>query len=184
MLKRKQKVLDTPKTANFSRHAQNAPPLFLIRSLSHTFPHSEMTMSTNLLRLRKAEWALLKRHPSETLFGIQIAGGYVNSVTRSIEAIDKCGLSYDFIDLNLGCPLDEICIGKRSGAGLMNRPYHLRCISRSIVGMTNKPVTVKMRKGFWHEYPNAKQIVQVLERDGISAVGVLSLSLSLSLLIL
>lgn len=61
-------------------------------------------MCTNLLQGHAAEWALLRRHPSEDIFGIQVCGGYSDSVSRCAQLLEdevasKGGI--DFVDINM-----------------------------------------------------------------------------------
>eukprot|EP01084_Bolivina_argentea_P169534 293884_1 len=143
---------------------------------------AEMAMSSNLLKGRRGEWALCRRHSSEKIFGLQLAGGYVDSVSKILEYFHhSLDFKYDFIDLNVGCPLDEIN-NRRCGAALMKSPYHLRTLLRGMYAITNAntscfskgavPITAKMRKGYLHAEPNAKEIINVLYYDGVSAIGV------------
>ena len=68
-----------------------------------------MAVANNLLQGKNGEWALLKRHPDEDIFGIQIAAGHADVYTRISEVIENEGIDVDFVDLNLGCPIDVIC---------------------------------------------------------------------------
>ena len=68
----------------------------------------EMALATNLLQGQASEWALLKRHPCEDVFGVQVCGGYPDALSRTAQLIeDNCDVS--FVDVNMGCPIDLIC---------------------------------------------------------------------------
>ena len=73
-------------------------------------------MASNLLKGDRKEWALLRRHPSEKCFGIQVCGGYPDLMSRCAELIDN-EISCDFIDVNMGCPIDGVC-AKGAGSSL------------------------------------------------------------------
>jgi len=66
-----------------------------------------------------SEWALLRRHKSEDIFGVQLCGGFSDSMTKAAQLITEY-CEVDFIDINMGCPID--CIyQKGAGSGLMNK---------------------------------------------------------------
>ena len=81
----------------------------------------EMAVGLNLLRGQQSEWALLKRHPSEDCFGIQLCGGNSDVMTKVAEVVNTY-VDTDFVDLNCGCPIDSITkIG--AGSALVRKIY-------------------------------------------------------------
>lgn len=53
------------------------------------------------------EWALVKRHSSEDLFGVQLCANNPQLLTFASQLL-KEKAEVDFIDLNLGCPIELI----------------------------------------------------------------------------
>lgn len=53
------------------------------------------------------EWALVKRHVSEDLFGVQLCANNPQLLTFACQLL-KENAEVDFIDLNLGCPIELI----------------------------------------------------------------------------
>ncbi|RHY31283.1 hypothetical protein DYB32_003637 [Aphanomyces invadans] len=121
----------------------------------------EMAMTTNLLQGQQSEWALLRRHESEDVFGVQIAGAYGDQTARVCELITR-ETSVDFIDINMG-----LCKAG-AGAALMNRTPKL-CeivtgalsgIEAGSFGLSTRPgLTVKMRTGWSDKQPLAHKLV-------------------------
>lgn len=74
-----------------------------------------MGLATSFLQGSKEEWSLVRRHPSESIFGIQLAGNKPNMLVPTAEIIGKeLSGGIDFVDLNCGCPIDLIF---RTGSG-------------------------------------------------------------------
>lgn len=89
-----------------------------------------------------SEWALLRRHSSEDLFGVQICGAYPDTIARTVELIEKeCRV--DFIDINMGCPID-IVVDKGAGSCLLTKPLRMKGIIQAASGTVEKPITVKV----------------------------------------
>jgi tRNA-dihydrouridine synthase 3 len=105
----------------------------------------EMALAGNLVAGSVAEWALLRRHACEDVFGVQLAGAHVDVMGRAAELIqEECSVS--FIDINCGCPLDAVC-NKGMGAGMMGKAGRLRDVLVAMRRATDVPITVKMRTG-------------------------------------
>ena len=111
---------------------------------------SEMAMAANLLKGDRREWALVRRHKSEACFGVQVCGGYPDLMARCGELLDET-TSCDFVDINMGCPIDGVC-AKGAGAslfkdeeGLRRCERTVRCASRA---MRATPLTIKIRMGY------------------------------------
>mmetsp|Transcript_21984 Transcript_21984/g.46755 ORF Transcript_21984/g.46755 Transcript_21984/m.46755 type:complete len:698 (+) Transcript_21984:93-2186(+) len=136
----------------------------------------EMALAGSILEGTQSELALLRRHESEKCFGVQIAGGDVETMTKVAQFVDE-HVDCDFLDINCGCPLDEV---HRRGAGsrLMSKANHLEGIVRSMSGvLQSKALTLKMRTAHIEENKHnefngryAHRLVPMLEDWGVSAI--------------
>lgn len=46
--------------------------------------------------------------PSEKLWGVQLCASNGAVCAKAAHTLMECGIEYDFVDLNMGCPLDPI----------------------------------------------------------------------------
>jgi len=151
----------------------NLPFRRIMKQFGADITCGEMALSTNLLEGKASEWALLKRHPSEDIFGVQLAAAHPDQFTRVSELVEKY-TDVDFVDMNLGCPLDLLC-NKGAGAALMMRERKLK---GALEGMSNNlscSITVKMRTGWNIHKPFAHELVPKIQSwniDGLSAIMV------------
>ena len=91
------------------------------------------------------------------MFGIQIAGGN-ERLMASCAAVLEQECSVDFIDLNLGCPLDLVC-NKGAGSALMVRPRKLEKVVRAMAANVTVPVGLKIRTGWSNGDPTAHKLL-------------------------
>lgn len=77
--------------------------------------------------------------------------------------------TYDFIDFNAACPVKKI-VNNGEGSALMKEPEHLQNLLKSLVDISPKPVTVKIRAGWDSENINAVEVAQRAEDAGVSAI--------------
>lgn len=125
----------------------NLPFRRLCKALGADITVSEMAMATNLLQGQASEWALVRRHPCEDTFGVQLCGGYPDAVARVAELLSDQGVSCDFVDLNCGCPIDLVC-DKGAGSALLTKPQRMEAICRAAAPLLHVPLTLKTRTGF------------------------------------
>lgn len=107
----------------------------------------EMAMCSALLQGAPQEWALIKRHHTEDIFGVQLCANNPYLLTKCGELLNN-EAKVDFVDLNLGCPI-ELVYRNGAGSGLLNRPRILESCIKSLSDMLNVPLTVKTRTGVY-----------------------------------
>lgn len=148
----------------------NLPFRRVCKKLGADITCGEMAMCTNLLQGQASEWALLRRHEEEDIFGVQICGSYADTVARAAELIER-ECTVDFIDLNVGCPIDVV-VNKGGGSSLLTKPQRLQEIVRAASGSINTPLTVKLRMGFFEGRNCAHSLLPDLGSWGATAVTI------------
>ena len=79
------------------------------------------------------------------------------------------GLKNEVLDINMGCPVPKV-VRNGDGSALMRDPDLICRIVKAVTSATEKPVTVKIRKGF--DEPNAVEAALAAQEGGASAVCV------------
>ncbi|XP_011194201.2 tRNA-dihydrouridine(47) synthase [NAD(P)(+)]-like [Zeugodacus cucurbitae] len=129
----------------------------------------EMACAVPLVKGLTQEWALTKRHESEDVFGVQICGNNPNIIAQAAQLLQET-TSVDYIDLNIGCPI-ELIYQHGGGSALMRRTNILETIVRSCSTMSPKiPFTVKMRTGVYADKSVAHELLPLVEEWGAGAV--------------
>ena len=75
------------------------------------------------------------------------------------------------LDINMGCPAPKIT-KNGEGSALMLNPKLAGEIVSEIKKVSNKPVTVKFRKGFDEDNINAVEFAKVIEYNGADAIAI------------
>ena len=78
---------------------------------------------------------------------------------------------FDFIDINMGCPMPKI-VKNGEGAALMKNPLLAGRLIEAAVRASSRPVTVKIRKGFTAATANAPEMAKIAQESGAAWVTV------------
>ncbi|NXX60035.1 DUS3L synthase, partial [Scopus umbretta] len=128
----------------------------------------EMAVCTNLLQGQSSEWALLKRHYTEDIFGVQLEGAFPDTMTKCAELLNQT-IEVDFVDINVGCPIDLV-YKKGGGCALMTRSNKFEQIVRGMNSVLDIPLTVKIRTGVQEKINVAHKIIPKIREWGASMV--------------
>ena len=79
--------------------------------------------------------------------------------------------NFDILDINMGCPVPKV-VNNGDGSALMKNPKLAGEIIEKMVKAIEKPVTVKIRKGFDDEHVNAVEMAHIAQESGAAAVAV------------
>eukprot|EP01038_Epipyxis_sp_PR26KG_P004230 gene4230-6006_t len=142
----------------------NLPFRRILKEFGADITCGEMAMANNIIDGQASEWALLRRHQSEDIFGIQVAGNQADILSRSAQILEHETRS-DFVDLNCGCPIDVVC-NKGCGASLLTKPNKLCDIVNSMSKQLSRSITVKVRTGWDDKNPTTHKLIPMLQKSG------------------
>ena len=113
--------------------------------------------------------ALLSIDPREYPVSLQLFGSDPKIISEQAKAIEE--LPFQILDINMGCPVPKV-VKNGEGSALMKDPKLVYEIVYQTARAIEKPVTVKIRKGFDDTCVNAVEIARVIEEAGGAAVAV------------
>ena len=79
--------------------------------------------------------------------------------------------NFDILDINMGCPVPKV-VNNGEGSALMKNPRLVHEIVSKVSYAIEKPLTIKIRKGFAEDCVNAVEIAKIAEDAGAAAVAV------------
>lgn len=130
---------------------------------------TEMVSAKAILYNNRNTKELLTVHPDERPAAVQLFGSDP-AIMAEIAARIEDG-PFDFIDVNMGCPVPKI-VNNGEGSALMKQPKLAGEILSAMVKAVKKPLTVKFRKGFNDSNVNAVEFARIAESSGVAAVAV------------
>ena len=129
----------------------------------------EMVSAKAIMYNNRNTEQLLTIHPDERPVSLQLFGSDPKIMSEMAKRIEE--RPFAILDINMGCPVPKV-VKNGEGSALMKEPKLVYEIVSSMVKAIEKPVTVKIRKGFDDDHVNAVEIARIIEEAGAAAVAV------------
>ena len=131
--------------------------------------YTEMVSAKAMYYKNKNTIPLLALDDREHPIGLQLFGSEPELMADMARQIETLG--FDFIDINMGCPVPKV-FNNGEGSALMKDPKLAGQIVAAIHRAVKIPVTVKIRKGIDEDYVNAVEMAKELEESGAAAIAI------------
>ena len=129
----------------------------------------EMVSAKAIYYKNKNTESLLEIDPREKPVSLQLFGSDPEIMAQMAHQIEE--RPFDILDINMGCPVPKV-VNNGEGSALLKDPAQVRKIVTAVVKAIDKPVTVKIRRGFDDDHVNAVEIAKIIEDCGAAAVAV------------
>ena len=131
--------------------------------------YTEMISAKGIYYNNKNTYKLWEIDDAEHPVALQLFGsepGLMAEIAAKIEY-----RNFDIFDINMGCPVPK-GVNNGEGSALMKNPGLAAKIIKEVSQAVNKPVTVKIRKGFDDNSINATEFAKMAEENGAAAIAV------------
>ena len=145
------------------------PFRLLCREMGAGLVCMEMVSAKAITYKNKNTGMLMEIHPNEHPVSLQLFGSEPEIMQQAVEMIKE--RPYDILDVNMGCPVPKV-VGNGEGSALMKKPELIEKIVAALVQVSDRPVTVKIRKGFNDQSVNAVECALAAQQGGAAAVAV------------
>jgi len=128
---------------------------------------TEMVSAKGLLCDPVRSGRYLAYEEAERPVGAQLFGADPGEIAEAAAEVARRG--FDFVDINMGCPVRKVT-GGGSGAAILSNPRLAGEIARAAVRAAGIPVTAKIRSGFGTEKETYLAVAEELFAARIAAV--------------
>lgn len=133
---------------------------------------SEMISDFALIYHNKETLNMVKTSLDERPVALQLFGGSKESLLKGLEVLQEVA-TYDYLDLNFGCPVNKVFKNNAGSAFLKNeRRDELLDTVQTIVNLSKVPVSAKIRLGINEDSINVIDTCKTLEKAGVSLITI------------
>lgn len=162
-------TLDNPLILAPMAGVTDLPFRLLCRQQGAALVCMEMVSAKAIYYNNKNTEALMEIHPKEQPVCLQLFGSDPKIMGEMAKRIEE--KPFAILDINMGCPVPKV-VNNGEGSALMKDPLLAGRIVQSVADAIDKPVTVKIRKGFDEDHVNAVEIARICQESGAKAVAV------------
>ncbi len=127
---------------------------------------NEMVSSKAISYRDEKTLKMLEFDESERPISMQIFGSDSEIMAEAAKFVEQYA---DVIDINMGCPAPKV-VKNGDGSKLLLDLDNVKRIVRRVREATNKPLTVKIRKGWDNEHVVAVEAAKIIEEAGADAI--------------
>ncbi len=131
--------------------------------------YTEMVSAKAITYNNKNTFFLMETVQEERPVSLQLFGSEPEIMAEAAKRIAH--LDFDILDVNMGCPVPKV-VNNGEGSALMKQPELAGRIISRLTESIDKPVTVKIRKGFDDSCINAVEMAKIAEDSGAAAIAV------------
>lgn len=142
----------------------------LIERYGPALVYSEMISDKGILYKNKNTLDMCIKDEHEGLVSMQLFGRDIKDMIEAARYLNDHS-ACDIIDINMGCPVSKV-VKTNGGASLMKEENHAAELAYAIKQVIQKPLTVKIRKGWDHQSINAVSMAKKLEAAGVDALAI------------
>lgn len=141
----------------------------IAKKMGASLTTAEMVSAKGLYYKNEKTKEMLKIDPDEHPVALQLFGSDPDIMAWGAKIMEQAGP--DFIDINMGCPMQKV-VKNGDGSALMKNIPLAAAVIRAMVKAVQTPVTVKMRLGWSRDTLNAVELAQAAEEAGAAAITV------------
>ena len=141
----------------------------IAKKMGASLTTAEMVSAKGLYYRNEKTKEMLKIAPDEHPMALQLFGSDPDIMVWGAKIMEQAGP--DFIDINMGCPMQKV-VKNGDGSALMKNIPLAAAVIRAMVKAVQTPVTVKMRLGWSRDTLNAVELAQAAEEAGAAAITV------------
>lgn len=133
---------------------------------------SEMISDFALFYKNEETFKMVRTDEREKKVAIQLFGGQKESMLKGLEVLEEIA-DYDYLDINLGCPVNKVVKNNAGSAWLRkSRHYELYDTISSLVKVSKKDVTCKIRLGWNDDEITVIDVCKLLEKAGVKMITI------------